>query len=79
MAEKVKKPRRGRGEGSIRYLERIQKYEVRFSVGVDLNGKPIVKHCYFKKKSDALAFMRDSLSEVGKGLYVDPSEFLQYL
>ena len=72
--QKNKKARRSRGEGSIRYIERIQKYEVRFSVGVDLNGKPIVKHYYFKKKSDALAFMRDSLSEVGKGLYVDPSE-----
>ena len=72
--QKKKKPRRGRGEGSIRWIERIQKYEIRYTVGVDENGKPITKYGYYKKKSEALAVMRDALAAVGKGTYVDPSD-----
>jgi len=72
--QKSKKTRRGRGEGSIRWIERIQKYEIRYTVGVDENGKPITKYGYYKKKSEALAVLRDALVSVGKGTYVDPSE-----
>jgi len=72
--QKSKKTRRGRGEGSIRWIERIQMYECRYSVGVDENGKPIIKNIYSKKKSEALERMRDDLASVGKGMYVNPSE-----
>lgn len=73
-AGQKKKTRRGRGEGSIRFLERIQMYECRYPVGVDENGKPIIKNIYSKKKSDALAQMRDDLAALGRGTYVNPSE-----
>lgn len=76
---KKKKPRRGRGEGSIRFIERLQKYECRYSVGVDENGKPIIKNIYAKKKSDALAQMRDDLAALGRGTYVDQSEKSLYV
>jgi len=72
--QKSKKTRRGRGEGSIRWIERIKKWEIRYNVGVDENGKPIPKSGYYEKKSEALAVMRDALAAVGKGTYVDPSD-----
>lgn len=72
--QKKKKPRRGRGEGSIRYIERIQKYEGRYVVGIDENGKSIIKNIYSKKKSEVLAQMRDDLAALGRGAYVDLSQ-----
>ncbi len=70
---KPKKTRRARGEGSIRYIPRIKKYEVRYSVGKDENGKTVPKTFYSEKMKDALAVMRDDLAAVGRGIYVDPS------
>lgn len=76
--QKKKKPRRRRGEGSIRFIERIQKYEARYSVGVDTDGKKIPKNIYSAKKGEVLTQMRDDLAAVGKGTYVDPSEISLY-
>lgn len=75
MAAKTTKTRRGRGEGSIRYLESKKLYEARYPVGKDPEtGKPLYKSIYDKKKKVALQLMRDALQALGKGEYVDPSD-----
>lgn len=73
--------RRGRNEGSIRYIESKKLYEARFSIGTDENGKSIYKSIYGKKKTGpggVMEKMRDALSSVGKGKYVDPSNKTLY-
>lgn len=74
-----KKTRRGRGEGSIRYIESKKLYEARYPIGVDPEtGKTVYKSVYDKKKSMALRKMRDALQALGKGEYVDPSDMALY-
>lgn len=78
------KQRRGRNEGTIRWLEKKQLWQARYPVGVkekiDENGKPyavtIHKSIYGKKneKGALIAKMREALTALGKGEYVDPSD-----
>jgi integrase len=67
--------RRGRNEGTIRWLEKKQLWQARYPIGVNEQGKTIHKSIYGKKneKGKVLAQMRDSLSALGKGEYVDKS------
>lgn len=62
--------RRSKGEGSLTYIKRLKKYQVRYDVGIDENGKRIQKASYFSKKKDAIAFMQDELSALNRGKYV---------
>jgi len=74
--EKTKKTRRGRNEGSIRYIESKKLYEGRIAVGVNKYGKTIYKSIYGKKKTGpggVLEKMREALAALGKGEYVDQS------
>lgn len=76
--------RRGRNEGSIRWLEDKQLWQARYPIGVkekvDANGNvhyvTIRKSIYGKKneKGKLLAQMREALAALGKGEYVDPSD-----
>lgn len=68
--------RRGRNEGSIRWLEKKQLWQGRYPVGVKENGKTDYKSIYGKKneKSKVIKQMRDALAALGKGEYVDPSD-----
>jgi integrase len=76
MATEPKKTRRGRNEGTIRWIEEKQIYQARYPIGVDEDGRTIHKSIYGKKKTGEgglLEKMRDALSAIGKGTYVDPS------
>lgn len=80
MAERSpKKPRRARGDGSLTYIKRLKKYQVRYDIGVDENGKRVTKSSYFDKQKDAIAFMQDELNALNRGIYVDPSEQSLYV
>lgn len=72
----AKKSRRGRNEGTIRWLEDKQLWQARYPIGVNEKGKTIHKSIYGKKneKGKLLAQMRDALAALGKGEYVDPSD-----
>ena len=73
----LSKKRRGRNEGSIRWLEKKQLYEARYAAGIDENGKTIYKSIYGKKKNGpggVLEKMREALAAIGKGTYVEPSD-----
>mgnify|MGYP000991010393 CR=1 FL=1 len=67
--------RRGRNEGSIRWVESKQLWEARYPIGIGEDGKTKYKSIYAKKneKNKLLAKMRDALAALGKGEYVDPS------
>ncbi|AUG56845.1 Arm DNA-binding domain-containing protein [Acetivibrio saccincola] len=65
--------RRSKGEGSLTYIKRLKKYQVRYDVSIDENGKRIQKASYFSKKKDAIAFMQDELSALNRGKYVSLS------
>lgn len=67
--------RRGRNEGTIRWLENKQLWQARYPIGVNEQGKTVHKSIYGKKneKGKLLAQMRDALAALGKGEYVDPS------
>lgn len=70
----IRKNRRAKGEGSIRYIESKGLYEARFVIGVNPEtGKPITKSIYDKLQKNVVAKMRDVLQSLGKGEYVDPS------
>jgi integrase len=74
---KPKKPRRGRNEGSIRWIEEKKLYQARYPIGIDEEGKTIYKSIYGKKKTGPgglLDKMRDALQALGRGTYVDPSD-----
>lgn len=73
MTEKIKKTRRGRNEGSIRWLENKKLWQARYAIGVNENGKTIYKSIYGKNKTKLLAQMRDALAALGKGEYVEPA------
>jgi len=73
----MKKTRRGRNEGSVRWIEKKKLYEARYAVGVDENGKTIYKSIYGKKKTGpggVLEKMREALAAIGKGTYAEPSD-----
>ena len=75
--KKPKKSRRGRNEGSIRWIEGKKLYQARYAVGIGEDGKTIYKSIYGKKKTGAgglLDKMRDALQALGKGTYVDQSD-----
>lgn len=74
--EKVKKTRRGRNEGTVRWVEPKQLWEARYPIGVDEKGETVRKSIYGKKneKGKLIAKMRDALTALGKGEYVDPSD-----
>ncbi len=77
MSKPQKKTRRGRNEGSIRWIEEKKLYQARYPIGIDESGKTIYKSIYGKKKigpGGLLDKMRDALSALGKGTYVDPSD-----
>lgn len=67
--------RRGRNEGSIRWLEKKQLWQARYPIGIGENGKTKYKSIYGKKneKGKIIAKMRDALAALGRGDYVDPS------
>jgi integrase len=79
-----KKPRRGRNEGMIRWIESKQLWEARYPVGTKeytgKDGKPRCKTDYksiYGKKNEKGALikkMREALTALGKGEYVDPSD-----
>lgn len=80
-----KKTRRGRNEGSIRWIEEKKLYQARYPIGikevVDKNGikttRTIYKSIYGKKKTGpdgVLTKMREALTALGKGTYVDASD-----
>ncbi|MFA5385879.1 MAG: phage integrase SAM-like domain-containing protein, partial [Eubacteriales bacterium] len=74
---KQKKPRRGRNEGSIRWIEEKGLYQARYPIGIDESGRTKYKSIYGKKKTGkggVLEKMRDALAALGKGTYVDPSD-----
>jgi len=74
LAEKSKvQKRRGRNEGSVRFIENRKLYEARYAIGMDDNGHTIFKSIFAKRKSDVMTRMRDAISALGKGTYVDPS------
>lgn len=76
--------RRGRNEGSIRWIEKKQLWEARYPYGTkEVTGadgrvyaKTMYKSIYGKKneKGKVLQKMREALAAVGKGEYVEPSE-----
>jgi integrase len=76
--------RRGRNEGTIRWLEDKQLWQARFPIGtrekIDADGNvhfvTVRKSIYGKKneKGKLLAQMREALTALGKGEYVDPSD-----
>jgi integrase len=71
------KTRRGRNEGSVRWLEDKQLYQARYPIGIKENGKTIYKSIYGKKKTGpggVMERMRSALAALGKGEYVDPSD-----
>lgn len=75
--EPKKKPRRGRNEGSIRWIEEKGLYQASYPIGIDESGKTKYKSIYGKKKTGVggvLEKMRDALASLGKGTYVDPSD-----
>lgn len=83
--EQKKKTRRARNEGSIRWIEEKQLWQARYPAGmkecIDKNGNPCCKtyykSIYGKKKTGpggVMEQMRDALSSLGKGEYVDPSD-----
>ncbi len=74
MSKQKKKRRRGKNEGSIRYREDKKLYEGRYTIGIDENGKRISKSIYGKKRSDVVKKMREALTALGKGAYVNPSD-----
>jgi integrase len=77
MSKPQKKTRRGRNEGSIRWIEEKKLYQARYAIGVDEEGKTIYKSIYGKKKTGPgglLDKMRDALQALGRGTYVDPSD-----
>ncbi|MHB8061329.1 MAG: tyrosine-type recombinase/integrase [Ruminiclostridium sp.] len=81
---KAKKPRRGRNEGMIRWIESKKLWEARYPVGtkefIGKDGKPQCKTDYksiYGKKNEKGALikkMREALTALGKGEYVDPSD-----
>jgi len=74
LTEKKKsKPRRGRNEGMLRYIESKKLWEGRYTIGVNAEGKSIPKSIYSKKKGEVVRKMQDALASLGKGEYVDPS------
>jgi integrase len=77
MSKPQKKSRRGRNEGSIRWIEEKKLYQARYPIGIDEDGKTIYKSIYGKKKTGTgglLDKMRDALQSLGRGTYVDPSD-----
>lgn len=84
MSETSKKKRRGRNEGSIRWIESKQLWEARYPAGKkEVIGKDgnvyyrtHYKSIYGKKneKAKVLKQMREALAALGKGEYVDPSD-----
>lgn len=76
--------RRGKNEGSIRWLEDKKLWQARYPIGtrqkVDKDGniyyETVRKSIYGKKneKGKLLAQMREALTALGKGEYVDPSD-----
>lgn len=74
-SEKTNKPRRGRNEGSIRWIESKQLWQARYPIGIGENGKTKYKSIYGKKneKGKLMKKMRDAIVALGKGEYVDPS------
>lgn len=82
--KKIKKPRRGRNEGSIRWIESKQLWQARYPVGTkEVVGKDGItrrktdyKSIYGKKneKGALIKKMQAALTALGKGEYVDPSD-----
>lgn len=71
--------RRGKGEGSIRWREDKQLWEGRYNAGVNpKTGQIRQKSIYGKRKKDVLRRMRDTLQELDKGQYVEPSKMSLY-
>lgn len=72
-----KRTRRGRNEGSIRWIESKKLYQARYPIGIGENGKTKYKSIYGKKKTGTGGVaerLRDALAALGKGTYVDPSD-----
>lgn len=71
-----KASRRGRNEGSIRWIEKKQLWQARYPIGVGEDGRTKYKSIYGKKneKGKLLTKMREALVALGKGEYVDPSD-----
>lgn len=69
-----KQKRRGRNEGMIRFIKDKKIYEGRYAAGVKEDGSTLYKSIYNKKRSVVAAKMRDALTALGKGEYVDPSD-----
>jgi len=70
------KSRRARNEGSVRWLEEKGIYQARYSAGIGENGRTVYKSICGKKKTGpggVMEQMRDAISELGKGSYVEPS------
>jgi len=71
--------KRGQGEGSITEVKMTNgtaKYQARLPLSRDENGKPIRRAKYFDKKKDAQMWLNESINQIYKGTYLEPSEMI---
>ena len=72
--------RRGNGEGSIYYSEKLNRWVGQFTAGVKTNGTPNRKSVYGKTRKEVAEKITKALNEIKEHTFVDKSEItLEYL
>lgn len=72
--------RRGNGEGSIYYSDKLNRWVGQFTAGVKTNGMPNRKSVYGKTRKDVAEKITKALNEIKEHSYVDKSDItLEYL
>ena len=65
--------KRGKNEGSIRYIETKKLWQGRYSLGFADDGRPLRKSVYGKRRADVAQKIAEALAAIGRKQYVDPS------
>jgi integrase len=72
--------RRGNGEGSIYYSDKLNRWVGQFTAGVKTNGTPNRKSVYGKTRKDVAEKITKAINEIKEHSYVDKSDItLEYL
>ena len=71
--------RRGNGEGSIYYSEKLNRWVGQFTAGVKTNGMPNRKSVYGKTRKEVAEKITKALNEIKEHSYVDKSSVTLFL
>lgn len=66
--------KRGQGEGSISWREKVKKFEARITIGYDKDGKQKQLSKYFKTKEEAKDWLNEVRHQQRHGTYIEPNK-----